>query len=72
MQYLIAYPIAKGTLINVATVISDPSWKGTRYEGRWVGDASRDDVVNPFHDFEPDVRALVKVNPHRTEHTQPV
>ena len=44
-------------------IISDPSLKGTRYEGRWVVDASRDEIVDRFDDFERDVRALVKVDP---------
>ena len=34
--------------------------------GRLATDASRDEVVGSFDDFEPEVRALVKVNPLRT------
>ncbi|KAH0831257.1 hypothetical protein J3R83DRAFT_13890 [Lanmaoa asiatica] len=65
--YLVTYPIAKGTIINVAAVISDPSLTGTLYEGQWVSDASRDEVAEYFNNFEPDARTVVKVTSLRTD-----
>ncbi|KAH0831274.1 hypothetical protein J3R83DRAFT_13909 [Lanmaoa asiatica] len=58
--YLVTYPIAQGTILNVSAVISDPSLTGTLYEGHWVSDASRDELVEYFDNFEPDARTVVK------------
>ncbi|KAG6380307.1 hypothetical protein JVT61DRAFT_8416 [Boletus reticuloceps] len=58
---LITYPVAQGTLINVAAMVCDPSLTGTHYKGRWVSDATRDEVVKSFDHFEPDARAVVKL-----------
>ncbi|KAG6379291.1 hypothetical protein JVT61DRAFT_11746 [Boletus reticuloceps] len=58
---LLTYPIAKGTIINLAALTSNPSLTGTQYEGHWVSDATRDEVVEYFEGFEPDVRTLVKL-----------
>ena len=61
-QSCITYPIAKGTIINAAAVVSDPSLTGAHYEGHWVSDGSRDELVESFDNFEPDMRTLVKVD----------
>ncbi|KAF8424451.1 FAD/NAD(P)-binding domain-containing protein [Boletus edulis BED1] len=58
---IVTYPIAKGTIINLAALTSNPSLTGTQYEGHWVSDATHDEVVEYFEDFEPDVRTLVKL-----------
>ncbi|KAG8216148.1 hypothetical protein J3R82DRAFT_8154 [Butyriboletus roseoflavus] len=58
--YLATYPIDKGTLINVGAIVSDPSLTGTQYEGHWVSDASHEQLVEYFDDFEPDARTVVK------------
>ncbi|KAF8432728.1 hypothetical protein L210DRAFT_3650186 [Boletus edulis BED1] len=58
---IVTYPIAKGTIINLAALTSNPSLTGTQYEGHWVSDATRDEVVEYFEVFEPDVRTLVKL-----------
>ncbi|KAG6380303.1 hypothetical protein JVT61DRAFT_8412 [Boletus reticuloceps] len=56
---LVTYPIAKGTIINLAALITNPSLAGKQYEGHWVSDATRDEVVEYFEGFEPDVRTLL-------------
>ena len=56
-------------MINIAATVSDPSLTGTHYEGHWVSDATRDELVECFDSFEPDVRALVKVSSLHTEQT---
>ncbi|KAG8215970.1 hypothetical protein J3R82DRAFT_7952 [Butyriboletus roseoflavus] len=57
----VTYPIANGTIINVVALISDPSLTGTHYEGHWICDANRDELVESFDNFEPDARTLVKL-----------
>jgi len=60
-RYLLTFPISKGTLINVGATVCDPSLTGTHYEGRWVSDATRDELVEYFEDFEPDARAVINL-----------
>ncbi|KAI9567711.1 hypothetical protein HD554DRAFT_937014 [Boletus coccyginus] len=57
---LVTYPISKGTIINVVAIVCDPSLTGTHYEGRWVSDASREELAGYFDDFEPDARTVLK------------
>ncbi|KAI9567709.1 hypothetical protein HD554DRAFT_2205351 [Boletus coccyginus] len=49
------------TIINVVAMVSDPNLTGTRYEGRWVSDASREELVGYFDSFEPDARKVIKL-----------
>ncbi|KAF9238919.1 hypothetical protein BU15DRAFT_74878 [Melanogaster broomeanus] len=64
---LITYPIANGTLINVVAVVGDPSLAGTHYEGSWVIDATHDELLGCFDNFEPEVKTLLQhcENPSR-------
>jgi len=57
----VTYPISKGTIINIAATVSDPSLTGTHYDGHWVSDATRDELVECFDNFEPDARTVVKL-----------
>ena len=43
-------------------MVCDPSLTGTHYEGRWVSDATLEEVVEYFDSFEPDARAIIKVS----------
>ncbi|KAF8558624.1 FAD/NAD(P)-binding domain-containing protein [Imleria badia] len=60
-RYLITYPLSKGSIINVVASVYDPRLIGTPYQGRWVSDATGDEVVGHFDDFEPDARAVIKL-----------
>lgn len=66
-QSVVTYPIAKGTIINVAAMVFDPSLAGTHYEGHWVSAATRDELIRYMDSFEPDVRTVVKVSSPHTE-----
>ena len=56
-------------MINIATTVSDPSLTGTHYEGRWVSDATRDELAEYFDSFVPDARTVVKVSSLHTTQT---
>ena len=62
-----SYPIAKGTIINFAALVGDPSLAGPQIEGRWVSDATREELVEYFENFELHVRSLVKVSTSSTK-----
>lgn len=71
-QFLGTYPIAKGNMINFAAYTCDPSLTDTYYEGHWVSDATRDELVEYFDGFEPDLRMVIKVSSLRTKQTKSI
>jgi salicylate hydroxylase len=42
--------------------VSDKQKAGTPFEGRWVSDASPEELEEAYQDFEPDVKCLLKVS----------
>ena len=54
-------------MINISATVSDPNLTGTHYEGHWVSDVTRDELVECFDSFEPDARTVVKVSSLHTE-----
>lgn len=40
--------------------VSDKQKAGTPFEGRWVSDASPEELEEAYQDFEPDVKCLLK------------
>ncbi|KIJ63563.1 hypothetical protein HYDPIDRAFT_155688, partial [Hydnomerulius pinastri MD-312] len=57
---IVTYPVANGTMVNLAAFVADPNLTGTHYEGRWVSDATKDELVSSFENFEPGARALLQ------------
>ncbi|KAJ8597696.1 FAD/NAD(P)-binding domain-containing protein [Rhizopogon salebrosus TDB-379] len=66
-KHIVAYPISKGTMINVAAFVSDKQKAGTPFEGRWVSEVSREEIEKAYQDFEPAAKSLLKCfeNPSR-------
>ncbi|KAG2131627.1 hypothetical protein DEU56DRAFT_452975 [Suillus clintonianus] len=64
---VVSYPVSQGTMINVVALVADEQKAGTPFEGHWVSDVSPEEVQEPYQDFEPDVRNLLKCveNPSR-------
>ncbi|KAG1752199.1 hypothetical protein EDB19DRAFT_1627833 [Suillus lakei] len=58
--HIVSYPVSQGTQINVAAFVSDEQKAGTNFEGRWVSDASLEELEEAYQDFEPDVKRLLK------------
>lgn len=64
LQHLIVYPISKGAQINIAAFTSEPSQEGTQYspnEKDWVSDVSKEDLLQEYDGWEPEVGALLEV-----------
>ncbi|KAG8216147.1 hypothetical protein J3R82DRAFT_8153 [Butyriboletus roseoflavus] len=59
-QFCITYPIVNDTLINVVVFVVDSRLAGTRHEGHWVSDGTRDELIENFENFEPDASAVIK------------
>ena len=63
LQNIIAYPIARGKLINVVASTVDPSKIGTRYDGSIsgiVGD--KEGVVRRFQHWDGELQHLLEVH----------
>ncbi|KAI0923676.1 hypothetical protein AcW1_006568 [Taiwanofungus camphoratus] len=57
---LTVYPIARGTLINVAAMRSRYDLENSTLDGPWVQDALQQDMLNDFRQWEPEVQALLQ------------
>ena len=62
IQHLVTYPISQGRIINVGIGITLPGTEGTIYEGSWTSPATKDDVVQGFTGWEPEVQEIIKVS----------
>ncbi|KAG1819184.1 uncharacterized protein BJ212DRAFT_1298430 [Suillus subaureus] len=66
-KHVVSYPVSQGTLINVVASVTDEEKAGTPFEDRWVSSVSHEEVQEPYQDFEPAVKNLLKCfeNPSR-------
>lgn len=66
-KHVIAYPVSQGTMINVVAFVTDAQKAGTPFEGRWFSEVSHEEIQEPYRDFEPSVKNLLKCseNPSR-------
>jgi salicylate hydroxylase len=59
-KHVVSYPVSQGTLINVVASVTDAEKAGTPFEDRWVSSVSHEEVQEPYQDFEPAVKNLLK------------
>lgn len=63
---IITYPVACGTLINVAVFLHDVEATATANDVAWTArDAPRSDIDMALHDWHPRIRRLVQLLPER-------
>ena len=60
-QKIVAYPVSKGAIINVVSLVHDDTREETRHEGPWFENVSNAEVLSVFQGFEPEVQALLEV-----------
>ncbi|KAI0026777.1 hypothetical protein K488DRAFT_64556, partial [Vararia minispora EC-137] len=58
-QHIVTYPISRGELINLLAFVTTPGGYGTEYKGKWVRDASPDEIRASYAGWEPEVQALI-------------
>ncbi|EIW81164.1 FAD/NAD(P)-binding domain-containing protein [Coniophora puteana RWD-64-598 SS2] len=59
---VVVYGIKGGAVLNLVANTFDPELEDTPYPGeRWVGDTSKEDVLDKFSHFEPLARSLVEL-----------
>ncbi|TEB28869.1 salicylate hydroxylase [Coprinellus micaceus] len=57
--YVIAYPIAKGKLINFVAFTARHDLEGTKFNGPWVSPVDSSEVTEMYRSWEPEVKALM-------------
>ena len=60
-QHVVAFPIAQGRLLNIASVVTNPALSGTIYEGPWRSRVSREELIEMHKGWEPAVEGILKV-----------
>lgn len=60
-KHIVAYPINEGKLVNFLGFYTVPGREGTEYEGPSVIDASCNELVKLFEDWEPEAKILSSV-----------
>lgn len=65
-QHLAVYPISRGQLINVVAFVTIPQGaeKHLTYPGKWVQEATVDEMKEAYSGWEPEVQALLDVMNH--------
>ncbi|OCH86635.1 FAD/NAD(P)-binding domain-containing protein [Obba rivulosa] len=59
-KHIMAYPVSGGHLVNFIGYHSDPEKEGTSFDGKWSGESTKEEVVSYYHDWEPQVQALMQ------------
>ncbi|TFK48371.1 FAD/NAD(P)-binding domain-containing protein [Heliocybe sulcata] len=59
-KHLVAYPIAQGRLINLVPFYTVAGGEGTTFEGKWVTDVSKEEVIDSFSNIEEEAQVLTK------------
>jgi hypothetical protein len=61
-QYILSYPIKRGTMINLVAFHVRPDCENTYFNGPWVSVGEREEMVSPFLHWEPEVQVLLSVS----------
>lgn len=61
-QHVVSYSIAQGDIVNVITFDSHNDKAGTTYEGPWVTECQKDELLECYDGWEPEVRTLLEVS----------
>ncbi|KAI0662874.1 FAD/NAD-P-binding domain-containing protein [Cubamyces menziesii] len=59
-KHVVAFPIAQGRLLNIASVVTNPALSGTIYEGPWRSRVSREELIEMHKGWEPAVEGILK------------
>ncbi|KAL6299978.1 hypothetical protein BKA93DRAFT_819684 [Sparassis latifolia] len=60
LSHIVTYPISQGRLVNVVAFCTVPGAEGTIYNEKWVQDVSKEEVVEKYVGWEPEVQDLLQ------------
>ncbi|KAI8992893.1 FAD/NAD-P-binding domain-containing protein [Trametes punicea] len=59
-KHVVSYGISRGSMVNVVAMASRPRLYGSIYAGPWVTECTRDEVLECYSGWEPEVQELLK------------
>ncbi|EIW63582.1 FAD/NAD-P-binding domain-containing protein [Trametes versicolor FP-101664 SS1] len=59
-KHVVSYSISRGSIVNVVAMASRPDLYKSTYAGPWVVDCSREEVLECFAGWEPEVEEMLK------------
>ena len=62
-QQVTAYPVSRGTRINVAAFRTRYDLQDTKLDVPWVEETTKDEILGDFDGWEEEVQALIDVSP---------
>ncbi|KAF7428286.1 hypothetical protein PC9H_007507 [Pleurotus ostreatus] len=60
-KHVVSYSISQGSVVNVVTFSSNPNEEGRPYGGPWVVDCEREELLESYSGWEPEVGELLQV-----------
>ena len=61
LQYVIAYPISRGTMVNFVAFKTRHDLENSKYNEAWVSFSEKSELIKIFRGWESEVQALVDV-----------
>ena len=61
IQHIVSYTIAQGKIVNVVAEMTDPEKENTPFESEWVTPCSKEELLDCFANWEPEVEELLQV-----------
>ncbi|EJD03076.1 FAD/NAD-binding domain-containing protein [Fomitiporia mediterranea MF3/22] len=58
--HVVSYSIAQGKIVNVITFASDRQKENSEYKGAWVSECSRQELLDCYSNWEPEVQTLLQ------------
>ncbi|KAF8485624.1 FAD/NAD-P-binding domain-containing protein [Gautieria morchelliformis] len=65
-KHLVGYSISRGSIVNVAAFASQPEKEGTAFDGEWVTEVPKEELLDCYADWEPEVTSLLECIDHPT------
>ncbi|KII92414.1 hypothetical protein PLICRDRAFT_103799 [Plicaturopsis crispa FD-325 SS-3] len=59
-KHIVSYSISQGSIVNVVALTSQPHLAGAAYDGPWVEDCSREELLACYAGWEPEVIHLLE------------
>ncbi|KAH8119270.1 FAD/NAD-binding domain-containing protein [Phellopilus nigrolimitatus] len=59
-KHIVGYSIAQGDIVNVVTLISEKDKQGERFEGPWVSECSKQELLGCYAGWEPEVQDILQ------------
>ncbi|KAL4266019.1 FAD/NAD(P)-binding domain superfamily protein [Pleurotus pulmonarius] len=59
-KHVVSYSISQGSVVNVVTFSSNPNEEGRPYGGPWVVDCEREELLECYSRWEPEVEELLQ------------